>query len=392
MPGRRDGTPPAFRRWISRALRYRPRTPVERIAVLAVLLLAVTTVFVVVNRPGLAIYLYALIPLVLGVHWFRLPGGLAVAAVATLSFIAAQLLLPSDLSVAELWVAAVNRSVVFIGVAVLVAVLLQRERALAVTVRAQQDEITELASLRAALTPTDVPVRPRLEFATSFTPADGLVAGDFFLVVEGPSGSTTVAVGDVVGHGLDAARCAAFVRAGLATFARFTSDPVELLQLANAALVEHTVDGAHFVTAVCLNIGTSSAGDVCWASAGHDVPWFLDTGSALPGGRVGVPLGIGPDALKLEAGHASLPAGGGILIFTDGLVEGRSARRGPAGRLELFGEERARRVVRDHRGAPAAHVLEALVDAVGAFAGGPLADDLCLVAVRSNGPSPSPRD
>ena len=132
-----------------------------------------------------------------------------------------------------------NRSIVFVGVAVLVSLLLRRERALASTVRAQQDEIAELESLRAALTPAEIPARPHLDVAASFTPADGLVAGDFYLVVEGPSGSTTVAVGDVVGHGLDAARCAAFVRAALATFARFTSDPVELLQLANAALVEH---------------------------------------------------------------------------------------------------------------------------------------------------------
>src|SRR4029453_3926526 len=95
-------------------------------------------------------------------------------------------------------------------------------------VRAQQDEIAELESLREALTPSQVPVRPYLEFATTHPPAGGLVAGAFFLVVEGPNESTTVALGDVVGHGLEAARCAAFVRAGLATFARFTSDPVEL--------------------------------------------------------------------------------------------------------------------------------------------------------------------
>jgi serine phosphatase RsbU (regulator of sigma subunit) len=385
MPGPRDGVPPSLRQWGSRVLRYRPGGPRQRIAVLAALLAAVTIVFVVVNRPGLAIYMYALIPLVLGVHWFELAGGLAVAAAATLLFIGAQLVLPStDLSGGELWVAAFNRWAAFTGVAVLVTVLLRRERALVSRVRAQQGEITELASLRAALTPTDVPMRPHLEFATSFTPADGLVAGDFFLVVEGPSGSTTVVVGDVVGHGLDAARCAAFVRAGLATFARFTGDPVELLQLANAALIEHGQDGAQFVTAACLNIGPAPGTEVTWASAGHDVPWFLDTGTVLPGGRVGAPLGIGADALKLEAGRVCLGPGSGILVFTDGLLEGRAGRREYGRPLEMFGEERAHRVVREHRGAPAARVLEALVAEVGAFAGGPLADDLCLVAVRAD--------
>ena len=384
MPGRTDGVGFARQQPASWALRHRPRRPWQRIAVLTALLLLITAVFAVVNRPGLAIYMYALIPLVLGVHWFELAGGLAVAAGATVLFVGVQPFLPANsLSGGALWVAAFNRSIVFVGVAVLLSTLFRRERRLAGRVRAQQDEISELAPLRAALTPATVPQRPQLEFATSFTPADGPVAGDFFLVVEGPGGSTTVAVGDVVGHGLDAARCAAFVRAALATFARFSSDPVELLQLANAALVEH--DGeTRFVTAVCLNIGPGAEPEVTWASAGHDVPWFLDTGAPLPAGRVGAPLGIGADALKLEAGRASLPAGAGILVFTDGLIEGRAGQRGSARPVELFGEQRARAVVSGQCGAPAAAVLQSLVDAVRAFAGGPLADDLCLVAVRAH--------
>jgi hypothetical protein len=45
--------------------------------------------------------------------------------------------------------------------------------------------------------------------------------------------------------------------------------------------------------------------------------------------------------------------------------------------------QEARQVVRDVAGAPAKDVVAALVSAVTTFAGGPLADDLCLVAVRS---------
>jgi serine phosphatase RsbU (regulator of sigma subunit) len=52
--------------------------------------------------------------------------------------------------------------------------------------------------------------------------------------------------------------------------------------------------------------------------------------------------------------------------------------------VQLFGEERARDVLRAHRGASAARLLEALVAEVRAFAGGPLADDLCLVAIRAS--------
>ncbi|HEX2074590.1 MAG TPA: PP2C family protein-serine/threonine phosphatase [Geodermatophilus sp.] len=368
--------------------RYRSSQPIGRWVVIIALLLAVFAALRYSDQPSLAFSLYALIPILLSVFWFELSGGLLTAGAAMLSFLVDELLSPTpELAGANLGLATFNRSVVFFGVAVLVTMLLRRERALAVQVRAQQEELAELESLRAALTPSHVPARPDLQLATAFTPADGLVAGDFYLVVEGAADSTTIVVGDVVGHGLEAARCAAFVRAALATFARFTSDPVQLLELANAALVERGDGQTHFVTAVCLNIGAPPHRAVRWAAAGHDAPWYLDTGASLPGGRVGAPLGVEADTLKVELGGASLAPGAGILVFTDGLTEGRPARRPQAGPLELFGEERARRIVQEQRGSPPDRVLTALVSAVSSFAGGSLADDLCLVAVRAHLPA-----
>jgi sigma-B regulation protein RsbU (phosphoserine phosphatase) len=355
-----------------------------RVAVLVLLLAGVFAAIRLANQPSLAISVYALIPILLSVFWFELTGGLLTATAATLLFLGDELASPSpELADGTLWIALLNRALVFFGAALLLTLLVRRERALSVRVQTQQDTLTELESLRAALTPTAVPVRPNLQFATAFTPADGLVAGDFFLVVPGSGGSTTVVVGDVVGHGLEAARCAAFVRSALATFARFTSDPVQLLQLANAALVEQAEEGTRFVTAVCLVICPPPGREILWAAAGHDTPWELDTGEPLSGGRVGFPLGIGTELPPVEVGRGTLPPGQGILLFTDGLTEARSVQRGPDGALELFGEDRARRIVQDHRGAPPAEVLDALVAAVTGYSGGPLADDLCLVAVRA---------
>ncbi len=233
--------------------------------VVVVLLLAVITAArLTVNQPSLAIFIYALIPIVLAAFWFELWGALMTAAAASLLYAVGEFVVPSpELTGSALWVATANRSGLYFGVAVLVVLLLRRERRMVTRVKEQQDELNELESLRAALTPPDVPLRPQLEVATSFTPAEGLVAGDFFLVSEGPMGSTTIVIGDVVGHGVDAARRAAYVRAALVTFAKFSSDPVHLLQFANAALVERVGDSAQFVTAVCVNIeaprGTSSS-------------------------------------------------------------------------------------------------------------------------------------
>jgi serine phosphatase RsbU (regulator of sigma subunit) len=85
----------------------------------------------------------------------------------------------------------------------------------------------------------------------------------------------------------------------------------------------------------------------------------------------------------VEAGSAVLTDGQGLLIFTDGLLEGRPAHRDRSRPLELFGEERARWILHEHRGEPLAVVLDALVSAVTDFSAGSLADDLCLVALRA---------
>ena len=367
-----------------RSERFRPSARTLRLLVIGALLIATWVALRLATQSGTAVSMYSLVPILLTVFWFGLPAGLVTAAIATLLFLADNQLTPSGRLVGgTLALGTVNRSLVFLGVAALVSLLLRRERALTLRVRAQQDELAELESLRAVLTPAELPVVPHLQLAASFTPAEGLAAGDFYLVVPGPGGCTTVVVGDVVGHGLEAARCAAFVRAALSTFARFSADPVQLLQLANAALAEGSADSSRFVTAVCLVIGAPPELEVRWAAAGHDVPWYLDTGATLPGGRVSTPLGIGPEALTLESGTATLHPGAGILAFTDGLPEGRSTRRSPGRTLELFGEDRARRVVQAQCGATPAQVLDALVAEMARFAGGPLADDVCLVAVRA---------
>ncbi len=365
--------------------------PAVRVLVLVALLAAEWALVIVASTPALAVAMYGLVPVVLSGYWFDLRGALLMATGATLVFLAESALFPSsELAGATLWLATLNRALVFFAVGILVTVLLRRERTLALRVVAQEKELAELESLRAALTPTDVPDRPHLSVATSFTPAEGLVAGDFFLVAEGPGDSTTVIVGDVVGHGLDAARCAAFVRSTCATYARFTSDPVQLLQMANGALSEHGFPETGFVTVVCLNITAPPERAVRWAAAGHEVPWALDSAAPLPGGRVGAPLGIAAEPLTIEAGTTSLMGQEGLLVFTDGLVEARSARRDPSRPVQLFGEERVGRVLRAHRGRPPAAVLDALVSAVTEFAGPQLADDLCMVALRCT-PVPSER-
>ncbi|HYH91074.1 MAG TPA: SpoIIE family protein phosphatase [Solirubrobacteraceae bacterium] len=80
-----------------------------------------------------------------------------------------------------------------------------------------------------------------------------------------------LAVGDVVGKGVAAARRAVFVRTSLVTSAPFEDDPGRLLRLANAALIDRAGTSVDYVTAVCV-VHRPADGKLAWAIAGHPPP------------------------------------------------------------------------------------------------------------------------
>lgn len=271
-----------------------------------------------------------------------------------------------------------GRIVQFIGVQNDVSELVHAARALA---DERDRAVFELRALRDALTPAGIPVRPRLELACEFRPAEQGVSGDFHLIAPGPGDATIMVVGDASGHGLQAARRATFVRAVLAAFARFTDDPGRLLELANHSLIEKIGTSAEFVTAVCAVYDPRSE-RLCWSSAGHAVPLDLDTGRPIgPAGGAGIALGIALD-LGGTTQEAHLPVGGGVLLSTDGLSEARSAERtnGAAPRL---GEARVAELLAQEPGMTPRRAVDELGAAAAAHTGGSLADDLCLLAARA---------
>jgi serine phosphatase RsbU (regulator of sigma subunit) len=219
-----------------------------------------------------------------------------------------------------------------------------------------------------------LPQRPGLELAAAFLPAAAeRVSGDFYLVAEGPRDSTVLVVGDVVGHGVQAGRRAAFVRTAFAATAPFSDDPARLLSWANTALTERAGAGSDFVTAACV---THLPGErlLRWAYAGHPPALWLDDGRELVAPRQGTPLGIRADP-GCVAGSGRATLGAGVLLYTDGLTEARRDGR-------LLGREAVRAELEGlHRPSPkeAVAVLRARA---AAFAYGTLTDDICLLAAR----------
>ena len=352
---------------------------------IAALLACVFVVQITVRDLAIGVgYLYVLPTLVAAV-WFGGLGGLTVGIAGAGLFLAAAALGGED----HLLTATLVRLLVLCTVGYAFGAVLRSERVARRALAGQARELSELRALRSALVPPEVPDQPAVDLATCFVPAQERVAGDFFVVQQGPDDSTVVVVGDVVGKGLEAARRAAFVRAALAAYAPYEGDPCRLLELANAALVESTGTSEEFVTAACV-VYRPDDHSLSWALAGHPPPMLLDRGGRLHGIEPGLPLGLA-DRIDCSRGQRRLAHGDGVLLFTDGLTEARrpfsellaiGQERGRP-RPELFGDDRIAAVLAEHAGEEPRTVLGALRAAAERFTGGGLADDLCMVAVRA---------
>ena len=238
---------------------------------------------------------------------------------------------------------------------------------------AAEHELEDLRAIRDALTPPELPERPGVDLAAGFLPAAERVSGDFYLVAEGPQDSTILVVGDVMGHGLAAARRAAFTRTTFAATAPFSDDPCRLLSWANVALIERASTSWEYVTAACV---TYHPGEqlLRWAYAGHPPALWLDDPRELDAPHQGSPLGLGSDPGYVEGSHR-FASSAGMLLYTDGLTD---ARQGDS----FFGLDGVTSTLGGLRHPTPSEAVETLRARVAEFASEDLTDDLCLLAAR----------
>ena len=240
---------------------------------------------------------------------------------------------------------------------------------------AAEHELRDLRAVRDALTPPELPERPGLELAATFIPASAhQVSGDFYLVAEGPQESTVLVVGDVVGHGLQAGRRAAFVRTAFAATAPFSDDPSRLLSWANTALIERAGTGSEFVTAACVTYLPHKQ-LLRWAYAGHPPALVAQrrprAGRAGAGNSARDPLGP-----RLHRGLRTIERrrGPGALH--------RWPDRGAARRAAVRARRRERRAQRAWTAPRRPRRSASCARAPPSSPHGILTDDICLLAAR----------
>ncbi|MGW4704365.1 PP2C family protein-serine/threonine phosphatase, partial [Streptomyces sp. NPDC004285] len=163
---------------------------------------------------------------------------------------------------------------------------------------------------------------PNLEIAGGYLPAGprALVGGDWFETVRLHFGRSLLVVGDVMGHGLDAAVDMNAYRTALREVAATDLPPHRVLRHLDSVVAE---DDARR-PATCLLVRVDPArGAATFASAGHLPPavFGADGSAELVGLPVGPPLGTGFGGY--EPTTRPLAPGETLLLFTDGLVERR---------------------------------------------------------------------
>lgn len=202
--------------------------------------------------------------------------------------------------------------------------------------------------------------------------------GDYYDFITLSDGRVVMLVGDVSGHGIGAALLMATVRAAVRSAAHEEGvGPAELVAAANAHLVGGTGD-SQYATLFCVVLAPPD-GTICWAAGGH-APALLchADGTIEKLSNTGLPVGVLEDAQFSEGGPVALGQGEILLMGTDGIWEQRN------GAGEFFGRHRLERVLTDSRELAASDITQAVLRAVGAFAGdAPQADDITVVVCRA---------
>jgi serine phosphatase RsbU (regulator of sigma subunit) len=196
-----------------------------------------------------------------------------------------------------------------------------------VVAKAQRYELDVLTShtLQANLLPPEPPELPGLTTAVRYLAAThGVeVGGDFYDVVRLPNDHVALAVGDVVGHDITAA--ATMGQLNSVYRALLVDRPAPSAMIGRLQASWSLLGLQRMATALFATLDPAT-GQLRIASAGHLPPLLLTEGHAeflpvAPSRMLGAPPAPAP-ALEWAG---VLPAGATLVLFTDGLVESRSA-------------------------------------------------------------------
>jgi len=251
----------------------------------------------------------------------------------------------------------------------------------------QQLEVARLhaeenSRLERGLLPAPLVSDPQLQLIAHYSPGRrrALLGGDFYDAVQDSDGTVHAVIGDVSGHGPDAAALGVCLRIAWRALVLAGQDQDAVLDTLQV-VHRHERHFAWMFTTLCVVTIAPERDRVSIRLAGHPPPLLLSEGGieSLEPSKMDPPLGV-VDDVRWAVHEYPLPARWALLLYTDGLIEGRTG----VGTTRLGAEGLAAMVQGelDLHGEDAPGLVASLVERAEDLNGGPMLDDVAAFLVQ----------
>ncbi|MDD7965683.1 PP2C family protein-serine/threonine phosphatase [Actinomycetospora lemnae] len=184
----------------------------------------------------------------------------------------------------------------------------------------------ENSRLERGLLPSPLLDDPAVRILARYEPGteQTLLGGDFYDVVEDRDGQLHAVIGDVCGHGPDEAALGVSLRIAWRTLVLSGIDPDRVLPTMHELLISERNHPTLFTTLAAATVDPTRQ-RLTLRLAGHPPPALVGEGEdtrLLSTESLGLPLGIG-NGTTWRPLEVELPPKWSLLLYTDGLIEGR---------------------------------------------------------------------
>jgi sigma-B regulation protein RsbU (phosphoserine phosphatase) len=239
-----------------------------------------------------------------------------------------------------------------------------------------EHELELSGRIQQSILPRTLPKRLGFDFGALMIPAHA-VGGDFYTFLSLDKNRVGIVVGDVCDKGIPAALFMSMVYSLIRVEARLSKSPVKVLRQVNRHLLHMMNNSGMFVTLI-YGVLNCESGQFHFARAAHPAPIMLDgKGTALDVPiKPGQPLGLFGN-LPIDEERITIPSGGTLLLFSDGLNESSNAQGVD------FGNEGLAVSLSSARHKRAQRICEHLWNEIHAFSRElPQGDDFTAVVIR----------
>ncbi|RDC64021.1 GAF domain-containing SpoIIE family protein phosphatase [Adhaeribacter pallidiroseus] len=259
----------------------------------------------------------------------------------------------------------------------LVAESLQNER--------YKEELKIASSVQESLIPKTFPSDSWFEISC-YSQAAREVGGDFYDFLQLNEDRIAIIIGDVSGKGISAAFHMAQMKGIFHGLMQDDLQPVEFMVKANNALT-HCLERTSFITAALYIIDYKLKG-FFFARAGHCHTLYYNsmTEETFYFNTEGLGLGIIRDksySKRIHNMHYDYNPGDVMVIYTDGIVEARSANQ------DEYGEERLREMLSKHYHLEANDIKDAIINDLNNFSSEIIHDDQTLIVIKFRNDQPN---